>query len=62
VFSKEEFYVRTAPAVAHRVDTIMGFDRFLVVDRGSVVPIRELVRFMRKSKNTFWPEGCGVEE
>jgi len=54
--------VRTAPAVAHRVDTIMGFDRFLVVDRGSVVPIRELVRFMRKSKNTFWPEGCGVEE
>ncbi|PQE21513.1 ABC multidrug transporter protein [Rutstroemia sp. NJR-2017a BVV2] len=61
---EEEFKGWTVLAVAHRLSTIRGYDRVLVLDKGSVVEDGAPGELMRKKEGLFkelWENGFGRE-
>ncbi len=59
---REEFRGRTVIVIAHRLETIMDFDRVVVMDRGRIVEVGEPERLMRERGSRFrlLVEGTGV--
>jgi ATP-binding cassette subfamily C (CFTR/MRP) protein 1 len=51
---QEDFKDRTILAVAHRLDTILDFDRIVVLDRGRVVEDGPPSELLSNKDSAFW--------
>jgi ATP-binding cassette subfamily C (CFTR/MRP) protein 1 len=50
---REEFLGRTIIAIAHQLDTIVDFDRVLVMDAGRLVESGSPIDLMRREGSAF---------